>query len=610
MKIKNPLLSAIYENEDGLFEKVETLLEAGANPNEKTEYFETPLRVASNIGRFDVVKLLFDQGGDPIHLNWTELFHAIAYGSIDDVKNHLLGSDLSARDTWDRTPFLLAIQSGDIEKAALVLNAGANLNEKGRCAKRSYEYVIKTDDDQMLKWLIQKGIDIEQYNDFGYTPLIQASESGATKCCTALVEAGADIFKRDRSQFSRKTAIAEAANVEIAKLLVAAGDDINNIDTIVREVLLGFGEQDLPDISKNDYLEQKYRVFGKSNPELCNRSFYYQMTKSQATAWQARNHFGDEKKFKDTPVWCNDRVGKSITDLGNGAYIEIGGEHEDHYDPEFCIYNEVFFHHGGGEFDIYMYPKEVLPPIDFHTATLVSDYIYVIGCLGYPEDRKYGETPVYRLNTKTFEIEIVVTSGDLPGWVYNHNAYFDGKSSITIKGGEILKLHEGEEIHSLNTYDYVLCLDNFTWSRHRHLPLTKEPEYFPEEYKQFSYSDGTLMAYENDGKWRLLKILKVHIVDISKRQTIIVAGKNVTCPVNDFLFAVFCSFGDEYGSFEALEEIVNEKTYTLQPQNMPYRTTQFSDRLRYISSEKVSQEELQSFERWKKDYETGSVSLL
>ncbi len=86
MKKKNSLLEAIYANGEDLLAQVKVLLDSGANPNEKTRYFETPLRVSSRNGRFDVVKCLFEAGADPAHLNWSPLFHAIAYGTLEDIK--------------------------------------------------------------------------------------------------------------------------------------------------------------------------------------------------------------------------------------------------------------------------------------------------------------------------------------------------------------------------------------------------------------------------------------------------------------------------------------------------------------------------------------------
>ena len=41
------------------------------------------------------------------------------------------------------------------------------------------------------------------------------------------------------------------------------------------------------------------------------------------------------------PVWCFNRFGGTVTKLPDGCFVHIGGEHEDFYDPDFCIYNDV-----------------------------------------------------------------------------------------------------------------------------------------------------------------------------------------------------------------------------------------------------------------------------
>jgi hypothetical protein len=48
--------------------------------------------------------------------------------------------------------------------------------------------------------------------------------------------------------------------------------------------------------------------------------------------------------------------------------VQIAGKHEDHYDPDFRIYNDVFVHTRDG-ITVHGYPQSDLPPTDFRTAT-------------------------------------------------------------------------------------------------------------------------------------------------------------------------------------------------------------------------------------------------
>jgi len=99
------------------------------------------------------------------------------------------------------------------------------------------------------------------------------------------------------------------------------------------------------------------------------------MINSGVNAWTARDTFED--KDYTTPVWCFDRFGTTITELPDGRIVEIAGEHEDYYDVDFCIYNDIVVHQGNGTYQIFGYPQDVFPPTDFHTATLVGEYIYI-----------------------------------------------------------------------------------------------------------------------------------------------------------------------------------------------------------------------------------------
>ena len=74
-------------------------------------------------------------------------------------------------------------------------------------------------------------------------------------------------------------------------------------------------------------------------------------------------------------MWCANRFGQSLTRLPVGRAIQFGGEHEDSYDQDFCIYSDVFVHHPDVRVDVYGYPDDVFPPTDFHTATMIGDSI-------------------------------------------------------------------------------------------------------------------------------------------------------------------------------------------------------------------------------------------
>ena len=249
---------------------------------------------------------------------------------------------------------------------------------------------------------------------------------------------------------------------KIVHLLAAAGEDLSDVDPEIRRMLVGTDGDDRIEVTEKDYHANKHRVFGTANPERMNNPLWDMMVRTRMYAYPCASRFGETTCQRDA-VWCFTRFGHSLTQLPDGRYVEIGGEHEDHYDPDFCIYNDVVVHHGNGTFDIFGYPEDVFPPTDFHSATLVRPHIYIIGNLSYPWHRRPGKTPVYRLDCDTWSIEAVPCTGRGPGWIHNHKAELVGGHQIRIRGG-LLDVGTSRDLVE-NTKGFLLDLTTHEWSK-------------------------------------------------------------------------------------------------------------------------------------------------
>lgn len=246
------------------------------------------------------------------------------------------------------------------------------------------------------------------------------------------------------------------------------------------------------EISRRLFDQQRRPRFGNVNPERMQFAFWEWMIrgpdrlptredegvlaevgqvmregvlKSVYGPWRVRDLFKIPLNRDEGPIWTFNRMGRTATELEDRRTICVGGEHEDYYDPDFCIYNDVVVLGPDGQIEIFGYPKEVFPPTDFHTATLVGDQIIVIGGLGYPDDRLPGHTPVYALDLSDYHISRIGTSGEMPGWISEHEAEVDAEGIVTIRGGKVIEEVDGKQRYRRNLEDYALNLRSRVWQR-------------------------------------------------------------------------------------------------------------------------------------------------
>jgi hypothetical protein len=212
---------------------------------------------------------------------------------------------------------------------------------------------------------------------------------------------------------------------------------------------------------------QRHRQFGRANPERMDLPYWEWMVRSELNAYQALRRFGAQPKVKAGPDWCFTRSGMSSTVLPDGRTVFVGGEFEDEYDEEFCIYNDVIVRGPADEVVIFGYPREVFSPTDFHTATLIGKCIILVGCFGYEDDRRLGQIPVFALDTVSYRVERINTTGEIPGWLFEHSAEFDSeRGTILVRSGQVIVAGaDGKHTCRSNFDEYALDMSSLQWSQ-------------------------------------------------------------------------------------------------------------------------------------------------
>ena len=231
--------------------------------------------------------------------------------------------------------------------------------------------------------------------------------------------------------------------------------------------------------------------------------------RTRDSAYALRERFGLTEDHRG-PDWCFQRVGMSKTFMPDGRIICIAGEHEDYYDKDFCIYNDVivlrpddgkeYVDMQSGRVEIYGYPEVVFPPTDFHSATLVGDEIYIIGSLGYMDRREGGRTPIAVLDTRDYSIRTVESFGMKPGWVNRHSgAYEPATHSIVVRSG--LKFDPAVKPQlSPNNAVFHLHLHDMKWERVR----DREPDFQFLIKSDDPYTDGYIEPLPSDFRPRTI----------------------------------------------------------------------------------------------------------
>jgi hypothetical protein len=223
------------------------------------------------------------------------------------------------------------------------------------------------------------------------------------------------------------------------------------------------------EVTKKVFKQWRDARRGKRAAEDLSNPYWSWLVRAEVSSWAANQHFKGPSSYGGNAAWSTERFGQSSTTLADGRILLIAGEHEDHYDPDFFIYNDIIVKHPDERIEILGFPAKVFPPTDFHSASLVDGNIILIGNLGYPEDRKTGVTQILVIDPKTWEVKQQPSKGESPGWIHSHQATVDN-GFITISRGKIWKDHDTQLIENFD--DWRLSLADWTWKRLTHRTVT------------------------------------------------------------------------------------------------------------------------------------------
>lgn len=158
----------------------------------------------------------------------TELFIAAQAGDLDRV-NALLqgGADSNASDDEGLTVLMMAAGNGHQEIVDILINAGANVNATDKLGwtalmKAIYNYDLDQGFPEIVSVLINAGADIETQIAYGTRPLMLAAGYGQAGVIDVLLDAGAEVFAQNEGGFTARTMAEYKDYVEVINQLYEA----------------------------------------------------------------------------------------------------------------------------------------------------------------------------------------------------------------------------------------------------------------------------------------------------------------------------------------------------------------------------------------------------
>jgi len=161
---------------------------------------------------------------------WSPFMLDLALGRADAAAVAELPADeLSHRDAWKRTPFLLAVTAGDLELARALFARGGDCHAAGHCGATALHLAAANNHCQMIEWLLANGFPMDARNEFDNSALHEAVGGDQVDAASLLLQKGADVHERDKNGYGLIHAASVTGDLAMLKLLLRAGAEVNDV---------------------------------------------------------------------------------------------------------------------------------------------------------------------------------------------------------------------------------------------------------------------------------------------------------------------------------------------------------------------------------------------
>ncbi|NGX58189.1 MAG: Phosphocholine transferase AnkX [Chlamydiae bacterium] len=212
----------------GFVDMTQLLLENKAITDVYDEQNHTPLYLSVSKGHDKVVELLLDHHADvnqSKHKTALEIaFEKQQWGIFERLIEH--GADVNVEDHKGVSLIYRATESGDLGTVKILLEGKDEINHSALW--RAFVVSVLCGHHEISEFLIERGVNVNDYDYSNKTPLFFAVQSGQVEAVSFLLEHHADPnLRKNEKQCTPLYVAAQTGHFEIVKLLLEHGAEFD-----------------------------------------------------------------------------------------------------------------------------------------------------------------------------------------------------------------------------------------------------------------------------------------------------------------------------------------------------------------------------------------------
>uniref|UniRef100_A0A8I3RQR7 Ankyrin repeat and SOCS box protein 2 n=2 Tax=Canis lupus familiaris TaxID=9615 RepID=A0A8I3RQR7_CANLF len=214
----------------GHLDCLQSLLQAGAEPDISNKSRETPLYKACERKNVEAVRILVQYNADTNHRcnrGWTALHESVSRNDLEVMEILVSrGAKVESKNAYGITPLFVAAQSGQLDALRFLAKYGADINTQASDSASALYEACKNEHEDVVEFLLSQGADANKANKDGLLPLHIASKKGNYRIVQMLLPVTSRTRVR-RSGVSPLHLAAERNHDAVLQALLGARFDVN-----------------------------------------------------------------------------------------------------------------------------------------------------------------------------------------------------------------------------------------------------------------------------------------------------------------------------------------------------------------------------------------------